>query len=69
MQKSSSRFGQPVLVYISIIYAALVGLTLTSFRDGSSGSGRAMTFINIFFRESSDTVGGLFPCLATQIYI
>jgi hypothetical protein len=66
MQKSSSRFGQPMLVYISIICAALVGLTLTSFGDGSSGSSRAMTFVGIFFPKSSDTVGGSLPLLGNS---
>jgi hypothetical protein len=58
MHRSPSRLGQPVLVYISIISAALVRLTLTSFGDGSSGSSRAMTFIINFFPESSVTGGG-----------
>jgi hypothetical protein len=66
MHRSSSRFGQPVLVYISIIYVALVGLTFTSFGDGSSGSSCAMTFISIFFPVSSVTIGGSRPLLGNS---
>jgi hypothetical protein len=66
MHRSSSRLGQPVLVYISIVSAALVGLTLTSFGDGSSGNSRAMTFINNLFPKSSVTGGGSCPLLGNS---
>jgi hypothetical protein len=55
-----------MLVYISIISAALVGLTLTSFGDGSSSSSRAMAFVSNFFPKSSVTDGGSHPLLGNS---
>jgi hypothetical protein len=52
-----------VLVYISIVSAALVGFTLTSFGDGSFGSKRAMALISNFFPVSSVTGGRPHPML------
>jgi hypothetical protein len=61
MQKSSSKLGHLVLLNMSIISAARLGLIFISFGDGWSGKSRAATSLRIFFPASSVVIGGSPP--------
>jgi hypothetical protein len=63
MHSSSSKLGHPVLLYRSIISAALFGLILMSLGDGWSGKRHAAMSLRIVFPVSSVTIGGSPPWL------
>jgi hypothetical protein len=69
MQNSSFKLGHLVLLYISIISTARVGLILISFGDGWLGKRRAAKSLRIFFPASSVSIGGSPPSLPDQRHI
>jgi hypothetical protein len=69
MHKSSSKLGHLVLLNMSIISAAQLGLIFVSFGGGWSGKMRAATSLKIFFPASLVIIGGSPPSMADLKHI